>query len=98
MEIVRHPSDPNLQFAVSKNVLYRTTNGGRFWQPLNLKHVQSVVFNSSGSRLWAITYDYLTGQQLWASKNQGSNFSLFGSFPGSRIFVSPDDNILFASG
>ncbi|MCI0618186.1 hypothetical protein L0244_34855 [bacterium] len=98
MEIVRHPSDPNLQFAVSKNVLYRTTNGGRFWQPLNLKHVQSVVFNSSGSRLWAITYDYLTGQQLWASKNQGSNFSLIGSFPGSRIFVSPDDNILFASG
>ena len=97
MEIVRHPSDPKLQFAVTKNVLYRTTDSGR-WQPLNLKHTQSVVINSSGSRLLAITYDYPTGQQLWTSNNLGSNFSLIGGFPGSRIFTSPDVNILFASG
>ncbi|MCI0446670.1 hypothetical protein L0152_26135, partial [bacterium] len=81
-----------------KNVLYRTTNGGRFWQPLNLKHVYSVVMNFSGSRLLAIAVGDNAGAQLWVSKNQGSNFSLIGSFPGNQIFASPDDSILFASG
>jgi photosystem II stability/assembly factor-like uncharacterized protein len=98
IQLIAHPTNPNLQFAVTRNNLYRSANSGKFWQPLYLKHVESITINSSGTYLLAITNNYPVERQLWISKNEGSNFSLIGSFPGNQIFTSPDDNIFFANG